>query len=68
MKATDIRKKTFPYSGQNPSRLDMSFLAIYVLVTRGPVAPHCARMLVRFAVDFFMQNRQRLLLFLYLWH
>ena len=22
----------------------MSFLAIYVLVTRGPVAPHCARM------------------------
>ena len=44
MKATDIRNKTSPYNGQNPSRLHMIFLAIYVLVTRGPVVPHCASM------------------------
>ena len=44
MKATDISNITSPYSGQNQSRLILSFLAIYVLVTCGPVAPHCARM------------------------
>ena len=40
MKATDIRNKTSPYSGQNPRRLDLSFLVIYGLVTRGHVAHH----------------------------
>ena len=44
MKATDISNITSPYSGQNQSGVTMSFLAIYVLVTCGPVAPHCARM------------------------
>ena len=44
MKATDISNITSLYSSQNQSRLIMSFLAIYVLVTCGPVAPHCARM------------------------
>ena len=44
MKATDIMNITSPYSGQNQSGVTMSFLAVYVLVTCGPVAPHCARM------------------------
>ena len=39
MKATDVRNKISPYSGQNQSRVDVSFLAIYVLVTPGPVGP-----------------------------
>ena len=44
MKATDIRDKTSSHSSQNLRGRTLSFLAIYVLVTCGPVAPHCARM------------------------
>ena len=44
MKATDIRNKTSSHSSQNLRGRTLSFLAIYVLVTCGPVAPHCARM------------------------
>ena len=44
MKATDIKDKTSSHSSQNLRGRTLSFLAIYVLVTCGPVAPHCARM------------------------
>ena len=44
MKATDIKNKTSSHSSQNLRGRTLSFLVIYVLVTCGPVAPHCARM------------------------
>ena len=44
MKATDIRNKTSSHSSQNLRGPSLIFLAIYVLETCGPVAPHCARM------------------------
>ena len=42
--ATDIKEKTSSHSSQNLRGPSLIFLAIYVLVTCGPVAPHCARM------------------------
>ena len=53
MKATDIRDKTSSHSSQNLRGRTLSFLAIYVLVTRGPVAPHCARMTNFIKHNFF---------------
>ena len=44
MKATDIKDKTSSHSSQNLRGPSLIFLAIYVLETCGPVAPHCARM------------------------
>ena len=44
MKATDIKDKTSSHSSQNRRGRTLIFLAIYVLETCGPVAPHCARM------------------------
>ena len=44
MKATDIKDKTSSHSSQNLRGRTLIFLAIYVLETCGPVAPHCARM------------------------
>ena len=44
MKATDIKNKTSSHSSQNLRGRSLIFLAIYVLETCGPVAPHCARM------------------------
>ena len=44
MKATDIKNKTSSHSSQNLRGPSLIFLAIYVLETCGPVAPHCARM------------------------
>ena len=44
MKATDIKNKTSSHSSQNRRGRTLIFLAIYVLETCGPVAPHCARM------------------------
>ena len=44
MKATDIKDKTSSHSNQNLRGPSLIFLAIYVLETCGPVAPHCARM------------------------
>ena len=44
MKATDIKDKILSHSSQNLRGRTLIFLAIYVLETCGPVAPHCARM------------------------
>ena len=44
MKATDIKDKTSSHSSQNLRGPSLIFLAISVLETCGPVAPHCARM------------------------
>ena len=44
VKATDIKNKTSSHSSQNLRGRTLIFLAIYVLETCGPVAPHCARM------------------------
>ena len=44
MKATDIKDKTSSHSSQNLRGPSLIFLAIYVLETCGPLAPHCARM------------------------
>ena len=44
MKATDIKDKTSSHSSQNLRGPSLIFLAIYVLETCGPVAPHCAHM------------------------
>ena len=44
MKATDIKDKILSHSSQNLRGPSLIFLAIYVLETCGPVAPHCARM------------------------
>ena len=44
MKSTDIKDKTSSHSSQNLRGRTLIFLAIYVLETCGPVAPHCARM------------------------
>ena len=44
MKATDIKDKTSSHSSQNLRGRTLIFLAIYVLETCGPVAPHCACM------------------------
>ena len=44
MKATDKKDKTSSQRSQNLRGRSLIFLAIYVLETCGPVAPHCARM------------------------
>ena len=44
MKATDIKDKILSHSSQNLRGRTLIFLAIYVLETCGPVAPHYAGM------------------------